>query len=168
MKTASSVNLPGELTPSPTEYEESLRNIEVPASSLIPPKQKVETTNQPELQKAIEKSSQQIIEQIAWEVIPDLAEVLLKQRIQETAEQMVQEVVNKIGPEIVEKVAWEVVPDLAEAAIKNRGIGATASQTPGKNSETASKDMVEQIVLEVVSSLIEEIAFKKRISPSDA
>lgn len=61
-----------------------------------------------------EPAAKEIVEQVAWEIVPGLAE----SAVQKLTQELMQTVVNKLAKEIVEKVAWEVIPGLAEIAIQ--------------------------------------------------
>lgn len=51
--------------------------------------------------------AKQVIEQIAWEVVPQLAESLVRAEL------------AKASVKVSEQIAWEVVPELAETVIRN-------------------------------------------------
>ena len=118
-----------------------------------------------EIEGVVERVSQQVVEEVAWEVVPSLTEALLKSRIQEVTGQLVQEEIHRIGQEIVEKVAWEVIPPLAEVAVKKEVERAVRQwvEESGKTRE----DLTEQVVWEVLSSLA-DMARKKRDRPQES
>ncbi len=68
----------------------------------------------PPVSTPTEPATQEIVEQVAWETVPGLAE----SAVQKLTQELMQTVVNKLAKEIVEKVAWEVIPNLAEIAIQ--------------------------------------------------
>ncbi len=118
------------------------------------------------MDSAVDDASRRVIEEIAWEVVPSLTETLLKDRVQETATKMVQEMVHRIGQEIVEKVAWEVIPPLAEHAVKKEVEKSIQQQMDQGNKQQDNKELIEQIVREVLSSLA-QAARDQRSSSSD-
>jgi len=61
-----------------------------------------------------ESTTKEIVEQVAWETVPGLAE----SAVQKLTQELIQTMVNKLAKEIVEKVAWEIIPGLAEIAIQ--------------------------------------------------
>ena len=61
-----------------------------------------------------EQASKEIIEQVAWETVPGLAE----STVQKLTQELLNTIVDKLAKDVIEKVAWEVIPALAEMAIK--------------------------------------------------
>lgn len=116
------------------------------------------------LEKSVERDSRQLIEEIAWEVVPSLAEALLKERVEEAATRMVNQVVQKIGQEIVEKVAWEVIPPLAETVVKKE-VERMARQWTEEGTGQVQQKRIEQAVWEALSSVM-ETARQNRIRAS--
>lgn len=68
----------------------------------------------PPVSTPTEPAAREIVEQVAWETVPGLAE----SAVQKLTQELMQTMVNKLAREIVEKVAWEVIPNLAEIAIQ--------------------------------------------------
>ncbi len=79
---------------------------------VIPPPPKAEVL--PLVRASGEAATREVVEQVAWDTVPGLAE----SAVQKITEQLMQTVVNKLAKEIVEKVAWEIIPDMAEIVIQ--------------------------------------------------
>jgi len=82
------------------------------------------------MEPILSKISREIIEKVAWEVVPSLAESVVRTEavvspspkevgeIPELSPKQMEVILSKISREIIEKVVWEVVPSLAEIAVQ--------------------------------------------------
>jgi len=108
---------------------------EAPSSEAVVPPSPKELGEIPELtpeqmEPILSKISREIIEKVAWEVVPSLAESVVRTEavvspspkevgeIPELSPKQMEVILSKISREIIEKVVWEVVPSLAEIAVQ--------------------------------------------------
>ncbi|HEY0840556.1 MAG TPA: hypothetical protein VGD74_10260, partial [Vulgatibacter sp.] len=59
------------------------------------------------LEASLAGASQELVERIAWEVVPQLTEAIVRERI------------TAIAREVIERIAWEVVPELTESILRD-------------------------------------------------
>jgi hypothetical protein len=113
-----------ETTESPLTKNEIREPIEeipepIPAASFSDPLPRVNPAQSDppvslKLSAPVEPVTREVVEQVAWETVPGLAESV----VQKVTEELMQTVVGKVAKEIVEKVAWEVIPGMAEIVIQ--------------------------------------------------
>jgi DNA-binding response OmpR family regulator len=148
-----STPLEEDLNPPPSQKVAEEKDRSVQIAPQAEPVQGVSPSNLTQLEgvtrqvveEFVHKIAPDIVEKVAWEVIPSLAEITVQKSVgtiqikpPQTAEpsqestppissqvdtftrQVVEEIVHKIAPDIVEKVAWEVVPSLAEISLKKQ------------------------------------------------
>jgi DNA-binding response OmpR family regulator len=115
-----------------------------PVQETTPPHfPKVEEMTREAVEKVVHRIAQDMVEKVAWEVIPSLAEITIKKevghlqvqtpqkaisgqkatspnssQVEEMTRQVVEEIVHKMAQDVIDKVAWEVIPSLAEITLK--------------------------------------------------